>query len=305
MKLHHFRDVVAIAEHGSLRAASRRLALAQPALTRSLGELERELGAALFERQPRGMVPTPIGLAFIQRATLVLNEVRKARDEVQQLNRFTGGRVVVGLSIAPHIAMLPQTLAPFRARYPSVQLDIIEGFYPTLEAALRNGDMDFYIGPKPDVPLASELAQEHLFTNTRVVLCRQNHPLSSTTTLAALIDAEWATTSITANAEAEFRRLFESYSLPTPRLVLRSQSALTLMVAIANTDLLAMVPQQWTRFHPTAGLLTKIDLQERLIAPDIVLIRRGAAPLTPAATYFADLLRKAAPRINKGYAKSS
>ena len=61
MKLHHLRDVVAIAERGGLRAASRHLQLAQPALTRSLGELERELGTPLFERHTRGMALTPAG----------------------------------------------------------------------------------------------------------------------------------------------------------------------------------------------------------------------------------------------------
>ncbi|MGA9009437.1 MAG: LysR family transcriptional regulator, partial [Xanthobacteraceae bacterium] len=59
MKLNQFRDVVAIAERGSLRAAARYLQLAQPALTRSVQELERELGAPLFERRARGMVLTP------------------------------------------------------------------------------------------------------------------------------------------------------------------------------------------------------------------------------------------------------
>lgn len=65
MKLHHFREVVAIAERGSIRAAARHLAMAQPALTRSLAELERELGAPLFERRARGVVATALGQAFI------------------------------------------------------------------------------------------------------------------------------------------------------------------------------------------------------------------------------------------------
>lgn len=295
MKLHQFRDVVAIAEHGSLRAAARRLHLAQPALTRSLSELERELGAALFERQTRGMVPTPVGLAFIRRASMVLSEVRKAREEVEQLSEGVGGRVVVGLSIAPHIAMLPGALGPFRARYPGVTLDIIEGFYPTLEADLRHGRVDFYIGPRPDTKLPPELALETLFENTRMVLCRKGHKLAGARTLRDLVDAEWATTTITVQAETEFKLLFESHGLPIPRQVLRSQSALTLMVVLAHTDILAMVPVQWAGFDPASGLLASIKLRECLPAPAIVLVRRADMPLTPAATYLADLMGKMAP----------
>ena len=85
MKLHHLRDVVAIAERGGLCAAARHLQLAQPALTRSLCELERELGTPLFERYAHGMMLTPAGEGFVQRATAVLHEVRRAWEEVDQL----------------------------------------------------------------------------------------------------------------------------------------------------------------------------------------------------------------------------
>ena len=179
MKLHHLRDVVAIAERGSLRAAARHLQLAQPALSRSLGELERELGVPLFERQSRGMALTATGHAFVRRATAILHDVRRAREEVDQLGGGTGGSVAAGLSIAPHIALLPAALRPFRQRYPGVQLRIIEGFYPTLAGGLADGSIDFYIGPEPGGPILPDLQQERLFSNTRIILGRRNHPLAA------------------------------------------------------------------------------------------------------------------------------
>jgi LysR family transcriptional regulator, regulator of abg operon len=298
MKLHHFRNVVAIAEQGSLRAAARAMRIAQPALTRSLSELERELGAPLFERRARGMVPTLIGHAFVRRASAVLNEVSRARDEVTQLSGGRSGGVTVGLSIAAHISMLPRSLRPFRTRYPDVQLHIIEGFYPTVESDLRNGSIDFYVGPTPDAALPAELQQEKLFDNTRTVLCRRNHPLVKARSLRELAAAEWATTSITSLAEDELRSLFASHGLASPKLILRSQSALTLIVMLAHTDLLAMVPRQWKDFAPTADILAAIKVKEQLPAPAIVLIRRRDIPLTPAAAYLAALLSRSvnAPR---------
>ncbi len=296
MKLHHFRDVVAIAERGSLRAAARHLQLAQPALTRSLGELERELGAPLFERQARGMALTPMGQSFLQRASAILHEVRRAREEADQLQGGAEGSVVAGLSIAPHIAMLPHAIGPFRARYPAVRLRIIEGVYPTLESGLKDGSMDFYVGPEPERRVEPALSQEPLFTNTRTILCRRDHPAAGATSLADLQDAEWATTSVTLQAEEELGRLFERHGLAAPRLALQSQSALTIIVSLAYSDLLAMVPIQWMAFAPTAGVLQTIRVREQLPAPTVVLIRRAGLPLTPAASFLADLLRKAAPR---------
>jgi LysR family transcriptional regulator of abg operon len=151
MKLHHFRDLVAISEHGSIRAAARHLGTAQPTLTRSLSELERELGAPLFERRSRGMVATALGQAFSRRATAILNDVRRAHEEFEQLRGNAVGLVAIGLSIAAHLWLLPKALKPFR-RYPKVRLHIIEGFYPTLELGLHDGSVDFYIGPGPGSP---------------------------------------------------------------------------------------------------------------------------------------------------------
>jgi DNA-binding transcriptional LysR family regulator len=296
MKLSQMRDVVAIAERGSLRAAARHLSLAQPALTRSVHELERELGVPLFERRARGMILTPMGEAFIRRANAVLSEVRRARDEVEQLHGGTRGRVVAGLSLAAHIELLPAALRPFRARYPQVQLHVIEGWYPTLETGLKDGTVDFYVGPKHERSASAELVEEHLFENTRIVLGRKGHPLSKARSLRDLVDAEWATTTVTFKAEEELREVFEAHGLPAPRLALQSQSALTMIVALANSDLLTMVPIQWTKFTAVSQALAPIFVKETFRAPTIVTVRRAGLPLTPAAEFLLDLLRRNLPK---------
>ena len=82
MKLAHFRDVLAVAERGSVRAAARQLNVAQPTLTRSIQELERELGVVLFERGVQGARLTEMGKRFVVRAHTVMTEIRRARDEI-------------------------------------------------------------------------------------------------------------------------------------------------------------------------------------------------------------------------------
>jgi LysR family transcriptional regulator of abg operon len=203
--------------------------------------------------------------------------------------------VVAGLSLAAHIELLPAAFRPFRARYPQVQLHLIEGWYPTLEMGLKDGSVDFYVGPKHERPPAPELVQEHLFDNTRIVLARRGHPLSRARSLRDLAEAEWATTSVTFKAEEELRELFEQHGLPPPRLALQSQSAVTLIVALANSDLLAMVPVQWTKFDAVSHSLAPIPVKEVVSAPSIVTVRRAGLPLTPAAEFLLDLLRRNVP----------
>jgi LysR family transcriptional regulator, regulator of abg operon len=292
MKLAQLRNLAAIAEKGSLRAAARHLGLAQPAISRSLQELERELGVPLFERRSQGMVLTPVGASFARRANIVLTEIRHARDEVDQLHGGTAGTVAAALSIIPHIALLPQTIRPFRTRYPDVQLHVIEGLYPTVEAGIRDGSIDFYVGPPPERPLPPDLLREELFPNKRVILCRASHPLAGATSLRELTDAEWLTTSITHRAQEELGELFTKHDLPPPRLAVRSQSALTMITFLMHSDLLAMVPSEWLSFPPMAGVVMGIPVRESLPGPPMVAIRRTGVPLIPAAEFLMDLIRR-------------
>ncbi|MGA8321360.1 MAG: LysR substrate-binding domain-containing protein [Xanthobacteraceae bacterium] len=297
MKLNQLRDLVAIVEHGSLRNAARHLGMAQPTITRSLSDLERELGAPLFERRSRGMVATTLGQAFVKRAAAILNDVRRAHDEFEQLRGNAIGSMTIGLSIAAHLQLLPRVLQPFRRRFPKVRLHIIEGFYPTLEMGLQDGSVDFYIGPDPGLALPPVLHGEVLFSGRRAVLCRGDHPLVKASSLKALVGAEWITTSITRKAENEIGDLFKRYGLPEPILSLQSQSALTLLTCLANSDLLAMAPTQWLESPFANRVLTTIPVREELSAASIIIVTRSDVPPAPAASFLIDLVRRAAGHV--------
>jgi LysR family transcriptional regulator of abg operon len=297
VKLNQLRDVAAIAKQGSLRGAARALGLAQPALTRSVRELEHELGAPLFERARRGMTLTPVGEAFVRRANAILTDVQRAQEEVEQISGGIGGSLVAGLSIAAHIALLPRSLQRFRKRYPDVRLRILEGFFPTLESGLKDGSIDFYMGPRPATPIPEGLLMEKLFDNTRLIICRSGHPLARRATPGApasledLTGAEWVTTSITHLADDELGAFFKKHRLPPPKLVAQTQSALSLIMLLLYSDMLAMLPIQFTQFALVKNAMTSIPVRESLPAPSMVLIRRAGLSLTPAAEYLVDLLR--------------
>ena len=294
MKLHQLRDVIAVAEKGSLRAASRHLGLAQSAITRSIRQLERELGAALFERRKRGTVLTPMGTLFLRRARIAASELGRAREEIQQHQGGVDGSVVACLSTVPHIALLPLVLPSFRKRYPQVRLHIIESVvYEAIEPRLKDGSADFYVGIVPEDGPAPELIMEKLFDNTRVVMGRAGHPLSRAKSFSDLADAEWV--SVNDKAEQELEAIFRQHGLPAaPRHSAIGDSALSLIVLIAHSDMLAILPRQWTDFPPMRAVLQKIDIKESISAPSVALIRRADMPLTPAAEYLSDLLRRAA-----------
>jgi LysR family transcriptional regulator of abg operon len=190
--------------------------------------------------------------------------------------------------------LLPKALRQFRQRYPKVRLRIIEGFYPTLEADLKEGTVDFYIGPDPGPPLPSVLEKEVMLSGGRAVLCRARHPLVNATSLKQLVRAEWITTSITLRAETEIGDLFKRYGLPEPTLTLQSQSALTLLICLENTDLLPMAPAQWVESPFADRVITTIPVKEELSPASIIVVTRSESPLAPAAAFLLDLMKRAA-----------
>jgi len=292
MKLNQLRDLVAIVERGSLRGAARHLGVAQSGLTRSIRNLEHELGHPMFEREARGMVLTSMGQLFYQRASSAMNELRRADEEMAQAQGGVQGTVVAGLSIMPHLGMLPGALTPFRQRYPGVTLKIIEGLYPAIEPGLRNGTIDFYMGAASQAAPAAGLIAETLFENTRIVVARKGHPLAAARSLKELSKADWATPSLDVIAAEDLNEVFSRFKLGLPQIRLQANSAMSLLVALAHSDLLTMLPRQWAEFAMTQQALQVIPIRERLAAPPIVFLRRADLPLTPAAEHLSDLLKR-------------
>lgn len=292
MKINALRDFLAVAERGSLRAAARQLGLGQPAMTRSIQELEKELGVVLLERRAKGVVLTPMGEVFLRRASAIRSEMARAQDELDQLTGLAQGRVRMCLSTAVHMALLPDALRPFRERYPQVRLEIIDAVLPRVERELVDGTLDLYIGPVFD-EVAGELAVEKLFDNERAVVCRKGHPLAGARSLRDLAQAEWLTAQLTHNAQDELTPIFQALGLPAPKVALQGHSALTFFFALAHSDLLMMLPAQWVEEPVFREWLQRIDVAEDLHAPPICIVRRTSLPLTPAADYFCDMVRRA------------
>ncbi len=294
MKLHQLRDYLAIAEKGSIRAAAKHLGIGQPALSRSVRDLEQEVGTSLLDRHASGAVLTELGKVFARRSGAAYEELRRALEELQQMRGFMHGNVVICLSSLSHVALLPSALPPFRQRFPNMKLRIIEGVYPVIERRLLDGTIDFYVGPLPMAGVAAGLRHGQLFENRRVVLARKGHPLRHATSLIELVDASWITTSITGDPGMEFGDLFVRHGLPLPNLALATESLLTWLVGLTTTDMLAISPQRYLTSDLIRRQIIQIPVKEALPGFPIMLVERAAIPPTPAAEYFADLLRHAA-----------
>jgi LysR family transcriptional regulator of abg operon len=293
MKLSHLRDVLAVAEFGSLRAAGRHLGIPQPLITRSIRELEHELAVSLFERHARGVRLTDIGKAFVHRAMIVESELQRARDEVAQLKGMNIGQVSIALSAASVIAILPAALPSFHKRYPDALLKINEALFQAVEQEVLDGRIDFYVGPYDRSNPSSQLSVEQLFDNQRVIVARRGHPLLNAKSIADLAEARWIRPTLSVrSSEADFESYLRDMGIDRPRIVMHTRSSLATLVAVMTSDLLTVLPQQWLEFGPTAQGLDTSNLIGPMVAAPICIVRRSDLPLTPMAEYLSDLIRR-------------
>jgi DNA-binding transcriptional LysR family regulator len=143
MELRHLRYFVAVAEELSFGRAALRLHIAQPPLSRQIRDLEREVGAPLFDRGSRGVALTAAGRAFLPEARLTLAQAERAQRSAQRAAQGETGRLRVGfVEAATHSGILPDVLGFFRMHLPAIGLSLLEMDSLQQAEALREGRID-------------------------------------------------------------------------------------------------------------------------------------------------------------------
>lgn len=145
MKYHQLKAFVAVAEEGSIRAAARRLNVSPAALTKAVKELELALGVSLVVRTARGVQLTGLGQQLQVRARLIVAEMQRARDDIEQAQGATTGAVAAAITPAAAVTILPDAFRAFRRRFPIARVSLIEGFPGVALPRLHDGTLDFAV----------------------------------------------------------------------------------------------------------------------------------------------------------------
>ncbi len=174
VKLRQIRVFLQIAEKGGLTAAAGVLGLSQPAVSKSLAELEDLLGAQLFLRVGRRMVLTPAGEGFRRHA----REALAALDAGAQVMRGEGLRQRVSVGLLPTVStrFFPSVVGRFLEGRPAVTLSIETGSHPFLLQKLRARQMDLMIGRMPNAAEMAGVSFEYLYEEPIIAVVRAGHP---------------------------------------------------------------------------------------------------------------------------------
>lgn len=177
IRLRHLRAFVAIAQQGTLGRAAAILNLSQPALSKTLNELEQLIGVRLFERGRLGARPTPEGEQFVSHALKVLDALHHAGQSLCRQKEDRSDVLRVGAIPAAALGVLPAAIGSFHQQCSAMTLHITSMNNTMLLTSMKSGELDLGIGRMSDEELMTGLNYELLFLESLKLVVRPNHPL--------------------------------------------------------------------------------------------------------------------------------
>jgi len=287
MELRHLIYFEAVARHAHVSRAAIELAVAQPAITKQLKDLERELGGGpLFERVGRRLRLTSTGRLLQTHARTILANVEALRAEMRELGGMRGGRVGLGAPPSVGERLLPELLRSYHRDYPDVELHIVEGDSQALLARLDSGELDMAVVSLPVVQRGLELTE--LFSEDLVVVLAPDHRLAARPWLrmADLAEERFMLYSPAGYIRQALDQACRQAGF-SPHVVLDSGSMeLLLRLVEANLGLAVIPPLALAG----AERLAVVPLRDPSITRTMVLVSHGRRGLTPAAQRMRDYI---------------
>ncbi|MET7274085.1 LysR family transcriptional regulator [Streptomyces flaveolus] len=287
MEIRQLRHFMAVVTEGSFTAAARRELIVQSALSTSVRNLERELGADLFDRTGRRVVLTEAGRALLPQARALLAGAEEARQAVAAVTGLAAGRVAIGTIQTLTCVDLPAELATFHRRFPGVQVSVRDAPVGELAEALRAGELDLaYLVPDAGT-LPEGLTPYASWEEELVLITAPGHPLAEAgrTLIKDLADEPFVDFRAGTGLETAVRRLAAHCGLE--RRITCDVTQIGLLVDLVRAGIgVAFVPR---RIGERAGLPC-VAVRQPEPGRTVVLAGRGPLPRNPAAAALADHL---------------
>jgi LysR family nitrogen assimilation transcriptional regulator len=162
MESRQLRYFAAVAEAGSFTAAAAQLRIAQPALSRQIATLERDIGSVLFLRKPGGVTLTPAGEILQRHAEAIRLQAARAREEIADAGGDAAGWLSLGTAPSTGRQIFGPVADAMAMRFPRLRMSFVEGVGAHLLAGVTDGTLDLAISPRP--AYAPGIAFRHLLS---------------------------------------------------------------------------------------------------------------------------------------------
>lgn len=291
LKLRHLQMLVALDQFRHLGRAAEFLSQTQPAVSKSLAEVERMFGLALFTRSTRGTEPTPFGEAVVRFARSVLSDYARARDEIAAVASGAAGRVSVGAMVVAMPGLVAGAVERLKRHSSLTTVHLEEGDLTRLLPRLRVGELDVIVARLEPGYAAPDLATEPLMEEAMRIVVRPDHPLVGgrkrrEPPWAELARMPWVMPPPWASSRIKLNQLFYAQRLDPPSDIIESASFLVTLTFLRQRGAAAFVADNVARYLAREGLAKALPIDVPIELPPVGLLTLRNRRATPAAEQF-------------------
>lgn len=296
LKLRHLQMLVALDQFRHLGRAAEFLSVTQPAVSKTLVEIEGMFGLPLFERSTRGTEPTPAGASVVRFARSVLAGYERTRDEIAAEASGAAGRTSVGAMVVATPVLLAQAVERLKVRSSHTTVLIEEGDLTRLLPKLRLGELDLFVGRLEPGYASPDLETESLYDDPMVAVVHPGHVLASRrkvqwadiATQPCVLPPPWA------SLRVKLEQQFFAHGLQPPADIVESASFLSQITFLQQRGAVAFMARTVARHFAGQGMVAVLKLPVAVELPPVGLITLRGQRMTPVTALLVGCLREVA-----------
>ena len=296
LQLRHLQLLVALDQFRHLGRTAEFLSLTQPAVSKSLAEIERMFGLDLFVRSTRGTEPTPYGTTVVRFARSVLADYERTRDEIDAVASGAFGRTRVGAMVVATPGLLVRAVQMLKSRSALTTVSVEEGDLTRLLPRLRVGELDLVVGRLEPGYASPDLQTEALYDEPMALIARPDHPMAKKARpdwdeLAAL---PWVVPPPWASSRIKLNQIFYQHGLNPPVDLVETASFLATLSFVRQRPAIGFVARAVAKHLEREGLAKILGVKVAIDLPPVGILTLKGRSRTPASEQLIECLRRAA-----------
>lgn len=301
IKYRHLLCFLEIARQGSLARAADVLAISQPAISKTLRELEELLETRLFERTRQGVELTAAGALFMRYAGPSVQALRDGVGCVRGEAREPS-QVRLGVLSTVESLLMPEVLCRLHQRHAALVVEVVTGASAQLLGQLRVGDLELVVGRMTDSPQIQGLSFEHLYSESMSLVVRPGHPLLARRPVERARVGDYplvlppSGTTIRQHADS----LFVQCAIRMPAQRLETLSLALSRRYLLGSDAVWVAPRDAVLLDLRRGELAELDLGVREPGGSVGICRNAALPLSLPGQWVCEVMRELAEQYRQG-----
>jgi len=299
LKFKHLALLVALDDARNVHQAADAINVAQPSASRMLGDIEEALGFLLFERNARGMQPTPLGVVTLAYARRALADLTRFAEDLDAKRKGGHGQLTVGAIMGAAPDLLAMAVAALKTERPLLHVCILGETSDQVVQLLHRREVDLALGRLTNPLQHNDFSFEPLARETLVLVVRAVHPVAGrgAVSLRELMEWPWVAQPVTSPARILFEEELARAGLGTPANLTECASIFATLQLLENYDAVAMLPESVVRDHVRGKLLVALPVEIGKSLAGFGILTRKEEALAEPAQRFVDLLRVYSHRL--------